>query len=469
MPKLFPGIKALAIQLNEALFNSDVVARLSDAIRELKVQNSDWYGCYYVNHIGDDAAGKVVYYMNGDLTQAPYTIVSAADGKSKTTIDTAMAVDVVPVVTYVEELDEMALEAKRAKESKNVSRGTSGKLALVESAGGFLDTIQVREARTNYPIKIISPGTGSTAHYPAAVLERDGPKIFKTGTLMFWNHATRAEEASRPEGDLDNLAAIISKDSYYDANGKQGPGLYAEAKVMADYAEKIEARAPHIGLSIRAGGTGTGKMVNGKPELATLDYAESVDYVTKAGRGGLALAEAARDAGILDLQEVSMTKEEIQALLLTETAGLRAEIATLKAETNPLRERAIKGDAAVTAGRILATLAFPEAARQLVIDTVLREAVPMLNGALEETKFTEIVTQESKRVGAVLSNFSGGARVIGMGSYNAPAPVDPAKLREAKALELQESKDLTAQEEAIFGSLMNDPAAAKAAVGKVVH
>ena len=42
----------------------------------------------------------------------------------------------------------------------------------IESAGGFLSEIPLREARTNYPIKLISPGTGSTAHYPAAVLER---------------------------------------------------------------------------------------------------------------------------------------------------------------------------------------------------------------------------------------------------------------------------------------------------------
>jgi hypothetical protein len=185
-------------------------------------------------------------------------------------------------------------------------------IKLVESAGtAFLEEVRVSEAaaRANYPVRLISPGTGSMAHYPESVLERDGPKVFKKGMLLFWNHPTKAEESARPEGDLNHLAAILTKDAYYDRDHSKGPGLYAEAKVMADYAQKIEERAPFIGLSIRAGGKGTGKMINGKPELASIDYAESVDYVTRAGRGGLALAEAARDAGLLPPLAVAKEKK----------------------------------------------------------------------------------------------------------------------------------------------------------------
>jgi hypothetical protein len=50
---------------------------------------------------------------------------------------------------------------------------------------------------------------------------------------MFWNHPTQAEESARPEGNLDQLAAIITSPARYEANGVKGPGLYAEAKVMA--------------------------------------------------------------------------------------------------------------------------------------------------------------------------------------------------------------------------------------------
>ena len=198
-----------------------------------------------------------------------------------------------------------------AKESmEKVAPVTGGDLKLIESAGAdFLAELPLREsARTSYPVKLISPGTGTTAHYPEEVLERDGPRVFRKGTLMYWNHATAAEEAARPEGDLNNLAAILTSDARYEKNGAKGPGLYAEAKVMADYAQKIEERAPHIGLSIRAGGKGSGKTVNGKPELKSIDYAESVDYVTKAGRGGLALAEAAREAGLLPALETTPMK-----------------------------------------------------------------------------------------------------------------------------------------------------------------
>ena len=200
------------------------------------------------------------------------------------------------------------------KAKEGADKISQSKLILVESAGpAVLEDIFVSEsARTNYPVKLISPGTGTMAHYPADVLERDGPKVFKAGTLMFWNHPTRAEEAARPEGDLDNLAAILTKDAWYDANGKKGPGLYSEAKVMADYAQKVEDRAPFIGLSIRAGGKGSGRVVNGKPELASIDHAESVDYVTKAGRGGMALVEAARGAGLLPMETKEAKKKPMK-------------------------------------------------------------------------------------------------------------------------------------------------------------
>jgi hypothetical protein len=284
----------------------------------------------------------------------------------------------------------------------------AGKLVLVESEGcDFLTPITVTEAaRSTYPIKLISPGTGSTAHYPADVLERDGPKVFKKGTLMFWNHPTAKEAAERPEGNLDNLAAITTKDAEYRHDGPKGPGLYAEAKVMADYAQKIEERAPHIGLSIRAGGSGDGSKVNGKPVLKSIDYAESVDYVTKAGRGGVALAEAARDAGILppiNTQESGdMTLQEAQALI---NDGIAKAV-------GPLKLAEAKRSAQAEAVRILESVNLPEVAKQRIAE---RAVATVATEAFDAAKFREIVVAEAKAEGQYIAQLTGGGRVTGLG------------------------------------------------------
>ncbi len=80
-------------------------------------------------------------------------------------------------------------------------------------------------------MKIISPGRGSSGYYPAAVLERDGPQVFKKGTLMYFNHATASEAAQRPEGDYNNLAAVtiegLQDDDYpYSRSGRYGMTTY---------------------------------------------------------------------------------------------------------------------------------------------------------------------------------------------------------------------------------------------------
>jgi hypothetical protein len=340
-------------------------------------------------------------------------------------------------------------------DAKESATGTqAADLKLVESSGAeFLTDLKLIEARSVYPVKLISPGTGSTAHYPAAVLEASADK-FKAGTLMFWNHPTMAEESARPEGNLDNLAAILTSNARWDANGAKGPGLYAEAKVMADYAQKVEERAPHIGLSIRAGGKGTGRLVEGKPELASIDYVESVDYVTKAGRGGLALAEAARDAGILDSEErgnVEMNEAEIKRLI---EAGIAAA-------TAPLQERARRGDATVIAHRALATIGFTEAQKSYVVDTVLRETIPTKDGAVDADALTVLVNTEAKRLGAILG---GNVRGFNVGTELA---ADPIKIAEARIKARAEEKESLDEFAGIFQELgLSEAASKKAAEGR---
>lgn len=443
---LRPGFLLIAQRLQEAadsVSHAVVRSHLSDAIQSAHKGSGKWAN--YVDHTGDGASGDCIYNCDGDTMSAPYSI-TATGSKQTASVNTDKASKVIPVVTYKKHVTESAEPAAVAE--AETTEGATG-LKLVESAGvEFLTGISVSEAaRSNYPIKVISPGTGSSAHYSASVVEKMAPLV-KPGTLMFWNHQTSAQEAERPEGDLDHLAAIITKQGVWNENGPKGPGVYAEAKVMADYAQKVEERAPHIGLSIRAGGTSTGKTVNGKPELKSIDHIESIDYVTKAGRGGMALVEAATYAGLLPeaarpaaTQSTgdSMTPEQLKVL---EAAG----------------KLILLGEARRVALEALSDVSLNESAKEEVIRRVTK-AIPTKEGLLDEAPFRESVKDEAKAVGAFAASIAGSGRVTGMG-IGGGQPVarlteaERKTAREAEKIEIEESED-------VYGDLTGNPLAAK--------
>ena len=356
-----------------------------------------------------------------------------------------------------------------AKESRGVSRETveSGVLKLFESAS-TLETIVLKEAKADYEIKLIAPGPGSSAEYPREVLKRDGPKVFKAGTHVYLNHPTAAEESARPEGDVKNLAGVLSTDAVYHESHAKGEGLYARMKVFQDHAQVVEEKAKHVGMSIRASGVAeagkTGK--GGLPILKELTSAESVDVVTRAGAGGMILTEAARSAA--NQQEVEMTEAEVKKLLEAERAKWEQE-STAKA-LRQLTERANRGDAHVEGRKILANISLTEAARTMVLENVLRFPLPEKDGALDATKFTEAINAEAKRMGAVLAELGGG-RVTGFGP-SAPvlqmseADREAARKREKRAL--KEAKRETKEDEQVFARLLGSESAGKNAALKGV-
>ncbi len=324
-------------------------------------------------------------------------------------------------------------------------------IKLTESAA-TTEEIKLTESRADYEIKLIAPGKGSSAFYPSEVLKRDGPKVFTAGTHVYLNHPTAAEEAQRPEGDVANLAGVLTSTAVYHEQHAKGPGLYGRMKVFADHAQLVEEKAAHVGMSIRASGVAeSGKMRDGVPVLKELTGAESVDVVTRAGAGGMILTEAARPAE---------SQQEVSDMDAAELTALKESLAA-QAETNrKLLERAIRGDAREEASRILAGVTLHEAAKQLVIETVLRD-IPQKDGNLDTVTFKESVESEAKRVGAAISAATGGARVTGMGS--APVQID------AKEAERRAALAKTDEEEAvrIFESLgMPKEAAAAAAKGR---
>lgn len=141
-------------------------------------------------------------------------------------------------------------------------------------------------------IGIITPGAGSSGVYPKETIEAAGrDRVFPKGTQMFWNHATESEDWTRPEGDLHNLVGVLAEDAHWD---EESGGLVAEAKIYSHWKSIVADMAEDIGVSIRA--SGEVSEANGQRVVTKLTEARSVDFVTRAGRGGrvMEVLESAR-------------------------------------------------------------------------------------------------------------------------------------------------------------------------------
>ncbi len=265
---------------------------------------------------------------------------------------------------------------------------------LVEGAL-FCEEPRLQEAATaDYPIKLISPGRGSSGFYGPEVLRKAAEgRVFKAGTQMFWNHDTDAEEGARPEGDLNRLAAVTTTDAQWQENGHDGPGLYARAKVFSDYADKVREKGPHIGLSIRAGGERdeAARAPDGKPRVITaLRNAQSVDFVTKAGRDGKIFTESA-SAEIH--KENDMEETAVRALLKETMAPLETKLTEAAAENKRLRERLAMSEAPKRIREALSDIRLPDASKNKICrrlaETNLPDDVKELNALVESEALAE--------------------------------------------------------------------------------
>lgn len=333
----------------------------------------------------------------------------------------------------------------------------TGALQLTESAA-TLEQIVLKEAKSDYEIKLIAPGKGSSAFYPAEVLKRDGPRVFNAGTHVYLNHPTSAEEAARPEGNVANLAGVLTTAARYDESHAKGPGLYARMKVFADHATVVEEKAPHVGMSIRASGVAeSGKTKDGVPVLKELTSAESVDVVTRAGAGGMILTESARGAN-QEEKESDMDNAAIMQLHETlKTSLAKIDMREARAAAKEITIDALEG------------LNLPKAAKTDIWDRCSSQIV-LKDGALDETKFAETLKAETTRVANLVGELTGSGRVVGMGPSGgltmSEAAIDPKaekkRLKEAK----RQEESLRESEESVFANLMGNKDAAKFAVSK---
>lgn len=162
-------------------------------------------------------------------------------------------------------------------------------------------------------VQLISEGWGSSGYYGGPVIaETAARNVFRAGTQMFIDHPSLSEEHDRPERSVRDLAAVLTEDARWDPDRR---ALVSVAKPMPLYRDLLSEPdfVEAVGLSIRAGGIAEHGTAEGRSGLIVQEIteAQSVDFVTKAGRGGkvLALLESARTA----LQEAPT--EQVRAAL----------------------------------------------------------------------------------------------------------------------------------------------------------
>ncbi|RJQ04827.1 MAG: hypothetical protein C4551_10130 [Bacillota bacterium] len=345
--------------------------------------------------------------------------------------------EVVAVTTYepVKKAQESAAELPTeegggdpAAKPTEISEGG----ADTELIGDCVELIEAKVRRDGtIPVRLITPGWGTSGYYPKEVLQRDGPKVFKSGMHMYWNHPTKAEEAGRPERDLRDLAAVLAEDAKWQEQGPKGPGLYASAKVFGAYQKPVEELAEHIGLSIRGGGLSKEGEAEGRkgPIVEAITLGKSVDFVTRAGRGGeiLSLFEAARpgrtdqkegDQVDLNLQQLV----EAKAILEEKVSRLEARNAELEAKVKRFEEGALLAEARSFVAEALGRVAgMPDLTRNRLVEALAANP-PVAEGKLDREAFAKQIAETAKQEMAYLEAIVGSGKIRGMGPSEGGEP-----------------------------------------------
>lgn len=285
------------------------------------------------------------------------------------------------------------------------------------------------------PLKIIQPGWGSSGYYPAAVLERDGPSVFKSGTQMFWNHQTGAEEVERPEGDLNDLAAVLIGDARWEASGVAGPGLYAEAKVFEAYQKAVDDLAPHIGVSIRASGRAQQGEAEGQkgPIIQQIVAGKSIDFVTKPGAGGqiVQMFEAARSGQRMQpVQEEKVNMTEVEKQL----KEAQDRLAQVEQQNARLQEALLRSQAADIVAAELRRCSLPDVTKVRLADSLAGNP-PIKDGAIDQTAYATQIAEAVKAESEYLASVAGlgSGRILGMGPSNGQGQQDEVALQKRLA------------------------------------
>jgi hypothetical protein len=361
---------------------------------EPKPKPADYYGGPWIR---DFYADRAIFEWEGKTWQVEFTITK--EGGTNVTLGEPVEVEIA-YTPIGEAIEALAIE--------------SDFMPLVEAKG------KVRE------VKLIAPGWGSSGYYSAAMLEADGPKVFRKGLKQFWNHPSKTEEADRPERDLRDLAAVLTEDAHYEKAHPKGPGLYAKTEIFDHYTEAVDQLAPHIGVSIRATGKGKQGEVEGRkgPIIESIVAAKSVDFVTQPGAGGqvLSLFEAARNAPVLEPQkEPDMSEAELKeaqdarAKAEADLAALKESNAKAELELSRLREAGMQNQARQLATDGLAKANLPEPTKARLVESLSKNP-PTKDGAIDTEAFAKALLEAAREEAEYLAKITDSGAIRGMGT-----------------------------------------------------
>jgi len=279
---------------------------------------------------------------------------------------------------------------------------------LAERKGAFAEAVS--GAKNTWRIKIIQAGLGSSAYYPAEVIERDGPVAFPVGTKAFIDHPTFDEEWSQPERSVSKIAGKQVSEATYDPTDQ---ALYANYKFTEAHAGFIDEFYDVLGMSIYA---------LGESEIGTIgeytgtvltkfvpDVLNSVDVVTAAGAGGAIISKLTEsfkrlgEKGTAEPQRTKETKEkssmdeETFKRILAEALGTQADtIATKLAEALKPAEKTSEAPDIAAVAEAVAKSELPEEGRQRVYEAIKTPGVKVEDVIASEKKYVEAIEKASE-------------------------------------------------------------------------
>jgi hypothetical protein len=161
-------------------------------------------------------------------------------------------------------------------------------MAIITETGGTIAPTSPEGSRVR--LRVIDAGIGSSGIYPASTIEAAAPLV-APGTPIYADHPTVSEGYERPERSVRDLVGFIEGNGRYVT---ESHSIEAEASILPKWREALAAMHQHVGMSIRAAADVEER--EGKRVIQRITSIESVDLVTKAGRGGkvLELLESAR-------------------------------------------------------------------------------------------------------------------------------------------------------------------------------
>lgn len=266
-------------------------------------------------------------------------------------------------------------------------------------------------------VTIITPGKGSSGEYPPETIKKLAESsIWDSPVHMYMNHATGSERASRPEGDIRELAGVIDGRPVIDDSG----ALVGRAKIFPEYRDFIRERAPYIGVSINASGI----MAPGKDRvIKEITQVDSVDFVTKPGRGGkiTAVLESSREvdgmANIVEADGVPVAKpapapvQDAPKTESPEVTELKKQVEDLKAERDELaaKVKELEGENAKKDAEAVVAEAFRNVDAPMTRKMLVESAA-----SLSKDEFETRVQESLKEV---LAAKSAQSPVYGMGAH----------------------------------------------------